>query len=256
MLIRHLLLLSLLLPLLAQGAITHQETASNDGAIVSSGTLTVTMAGAATDGELLLAYCHRDAGGGNTGATGFPAGFTKLTAISVSTTDQRDRVSDVGYKIASSEGTTYTFTNNEAVTLDMHCIVMVYSGVNSTQMDVTPTSSHYVFTVNTDAPDPPSITTATDGAMVVIFASTSGLDNSRFCTAPSGYTLRHGSVDLQDEAFVCAAEKLITTAGAENPGAWAITNGNGCGTECTDDTYAATVAIAPESASSLLLFER
>ena len=93
--------------------------------------------------------------------------------------------------------------------------------------------------------------------MVVVFATSSGASYTRSCTAPSGYTLRHGSSDPHYEAFVCAAEKLVATAGAENPGAWAIATGNGC-PACVDDTYAATIAIAPAAAStnSVLFYVR
>jgi hypothetical protein len=234
----------------AQGAITHEETSTNHGLITAGNDLTVTLSGAPTDGELLIAFCHRNTSVDLT-ATGFPAGFTKATAISVGTTTQKDRRMDVGYKIASSDGTTYAFTNPDAsISRDMQCAVMVYSGVNGTQLDVTPTASHYVLTSDTDAPDPPSITTVTNNAMVIIFASTSGTQNTRSCTAPSGYTRRFGNTDSRDNAFICGAEKLVTSAGAENPAAWAIANGNGCGTTCTDDTYAATIAIAPAAATS------
>jgi hypothetical protein len=237
----------------AQGAITHEETSTNHGIIAAGNDLTVTLSGAPTDGEILIAFCHRNTSTDLT-ATGYPAGFTKATAISVGTTTQKDRRMDVGYKIASSDGTTYAFTNPDAsISRDMQCAVMVYSGVNGTQLDVTPTASHYVLTSDTDAPAPPSITTATDNAMVIIFGSASGTQNTRSCTAPSGYTRRFGTTDSRDNAFICGAEKLVASAGAENPGAWAIANGNGC-PSCTDDTYASTIAIAPASTSTSVLF--
>jgi hypothetical protein len=261
MLIRLICSSLLILPLLAQGAITHEETASNSSAsVASSGTLTVTMAGAATDGEVLVAICHKDDGAGDQTQSSAPAGWTKATAISSATTDQRDRVVDVWYKVASSEGTSYAFTNNGAAAQEMQCAIVVYSDTNATQLDITPTASHFTFAnTNSNAPDPPSITTSTDGAMLLALATLSGNTNTRSCsiiTSPDNWTVRHGSSDPVNNAFICIQEFELATAGAYNPDVVDIANGNGCtasppdSTNCTDDGYAATIAIAPAGAAS------
>ena len=253
---RVLALLFTLFPIVANAAITHEETASNYADVIASDSLTVTMAGAASDGELLIGICHSDdAGVGTKGvAISFPTGWTKIDEISVATEVSRDRVIDVGYKIAASEGSSYVFNNNSDIDRETQCVIVVYSDVSAFQLHVTPTASHYVLGENDTDPDPPSITTTIDNAMVVALGTAGGVnDNTRVCAAPSGYTLRHGTTDPIDNAFVCVADNIVETAGAENPGAFTVTDGG-----ATDDTYGAVVAISPASAggNSVLFFTR
>jgi hypothetical protein len=91
-------------------------------------------------------------------------------------------------------------------------------------------------------PDSPSITTVTDGALVISAIHARVLDAS--VTAPSGYT---NQVDIaSDGSFVdhttAIASALVASAGAENPGAWSNW------TTTFSDGTAATLAIRPAAA--------
>jgi hypothetical protein len=85
----------------------------------------------------------------------------------------------------------------------------------TTPEDATPTISSWA---TSTAPDSPSITTVTDGAWVL---SSFGANNNASSTAPSGYSNKVEAVhvNFSQAAF---ATKEVTTAGAEDPGAWTI----------------------------------
>jgi hypothetical protein len=66
------------------------------------------------------------------------------------------------------------------------------------------------------APDSPSITTTTDNAMVVSIGTVSSNDSA--VTDPSGYTRITGISKGSQSTY--AAQKTVSPAGAEDPGAW------------------------------------
>lgn len=94
-----------------------------------------------------------------------------------------------------------------------------------------------------DDPDPPSITTADNNAMVVAFGCVNATDNTGY-SAPSGYTELTASAALDpttaQTCTVMMANKLVPTAGAENPGAF--TNSAVTGSE---ETIGWTIALKP-----------
>lgn len=93
--------------------------------------------------------------------------------------------------------------------------------------------------LNTEDPDPASITTVTDGAVVcTVFGK-----NKTFttCAAMTDYTLS-ASKTYTLYASGALAYRTITTAGAENPGAWDLAGGL-----ATDDGYTWSGALKPAS---------
>jgi hypothetical protein len=112
---------------------------------------------------------------------------------------------------------------------------MVFRGVNTTTpLDV---ASPTVATNTANMPDSPSITTVTNNCMIVSIGYLD--DDIVTATAPTNYTLarsaNYGSTNAG--GTVMAAYRLVTTAGAQNPGTF---GGGG------DDSWvAATIALRP-----------
>src|SRR3546814_833768 len=108
-----------------------------------------------------------------------------------------------------------TFAGAGGVGLEAAAICNVLSGVDtSTPLD---TAVQTATATNGGQPDPPSITTVTDGAAVIAVASVSRSDITP--TAPTNYAnlvfaLAIGGTDTS----VASAVRIIATAGAEDPG--------------------------------------
>lgn len=180
--------------------------------------------GTTTD-DLMLAMCFvgdstlpdgvwdDDGGGGNS--------WTKL--IENYSTTGRSAAGAIFYKKATSGSeSTPTFTY-DATSRTMGAMIMTLRGVDTTTpFDVTyANGSHYVFTENQKSPTAAAITTATNGAWVVIAAGmTHNLDT---WGAPSGYTIRNGTL-IANNRTMSFATKEVTTAGVETPGAFSNTD--------------------------------
>lgn len=100
-------------------------------------------------------------------------------------------------------------------------LVRVTGADPSTFSDATAAALAYA---SSTAPDSGSVTTATDGAVVL---SIVGGGDGRFLTAddsngPSGYTVAYcrSSAVSSNDTITGIAYKTVATAGAENPGAW------------------------------------
>lgn len=117
------------------------------------------------------------------------------------------------YRIATgSEGSTLTLTGSPSARY--HGGAQAYRGVDqTTPYDVTDPAIVY----GDQNVDPPSITTVTNNAMVTIIAAANKVGGSA-ATISSGYTERLNTSVGQDRSIVLG-EKLVATAGAEDPGA-------------------------------------
>lgn len=73
-------------------------------------------------------------------------------------------------------------------------------------------------------PDPGAVTTATNGARVVVDLACNRPGGSFTATAPAGYTRQHMTSGADRQLVM--AHKEVTTAGSENPGAWTTTVDN------------------------------
>jgi len=119
---------------------------------------------------------------------------------------------------------------------------MVFRGEDTTTPEDATTTTANAATGN---PDPPSITTVTNGAWVLAIGLSAG--NNATITGPSGYSNLNTSQDTDTRPInAMGATKEITTAGAENPGAYSGLPSN--------SVCSASVAIRP-AASSVVMTE-
>lgn len=114
-----------------------------------------------------------------------------------------------------------------------HAAIVFRNADTTTPLDVTPPSTA---NGSSGAPNPPSITTATAGAMIVAFGYLDDDEVASAVTAPSGYTLATATETTGSGATVMAAYLLSTAAGTYDPGAFS-------GTGLDDAWEAATVAL-------------
>jgi len=148
-----------------------------------------------------------------------------------------DKAIAVYRKIASSESGTYTLDVGGGADVKMKGVMLVYQDVDPTQFDVVSTT--FEGPANQDTHNPASITTSTDGA-IVVSAVAAVQTTASPGTQPSGYTMRaqNGTTD-----YLGVADITVATAGLEDPGNW-----SGLGT--SSDSISITFAIRPSSASS------
>lgn len=134
-----------------------------------------------------------------------------------------------------STGTSITFNNIDD---DANYSFMVFRNVNSTtpldvSVTVPTTDSGNVNTIT-----PPSITTVTDGCMIVIYLTVE--DESNLVgnvSFDSSYTKSEEVYDGEPDAYNLVAYKLQSTAGTETPSAFSWTP--------TDEAHTTTIALRP-----------
>lgn len=205
-------LLTALLALIAApafGAITFVETSTSQA--VSATSRAPTEPSGAQEGDLILAVCTAATSGTWTD----PADFTQLTTKVSSGGSQRNTY--IGYKFrASTSGSGYTFSHNGSADA-IRCTLNAYRGVNSTTpWDVTYSEgSHYA--EHQDSPNTanPAITTATNGAWVILIQALNG-DAATAASPPSNYTERSDYFGTSPEHYIATRE--IASAGTETPG--------------------------------------
>lgn len=210
------------------GGVATDNTSWNTG-------LTVSIP-ASSSGDLLVLFAFRDED--DSGDWSTPSGWTRHTAIDGTETAGRDRVSMVCTKSSSgSEPSTLNVAGTVSNSRQMSACIVNYG--SSDGLDVTPTASHRVADTNDDTPPNAAITTATNDAMVVVMTGLAAANTVSAWAAPTGYTL----VDSQTgNAAIGIAEKLVSTAGTENPGDWTNTASGNIG-----EYIGATIAIKPSA---------
>lgn len=149
----------------------------------------------------------------------------------------------VFYKVM---GATPDTTVTISIFLDFTAVVYVLRGFNpSTIADVTATTAS---TTNTGIPNPPSITTASDDTLVIIFSGS--VITASGWTAPSGFS--NAVVESYSNSHTLVASKLISAPATEDPATWAITGGS-------DNSFyssaSVTFALRDAGAGILLLTE-
>ena len=191
--------------------------------------------------DFLLACCHRhnegvseevwqDNGAGSNGWTRL------LTAKFTSGTDME---TGIYYKKATSTNEALpTFsvgtTNNKNTIILITC----WKGVDtSTPIDATLTQDH---TDNTQDPTPPAITTATDGAVVLLWKGSGGT-KSTSQVPPSGF-VKIEKDRVKDNRTVAMGWKTQASAGTVTPGAWDNTS-----TGTNQENHCVTMALRPAS---------
>ena len=136
-----------------------------------------------------------------------------------------------------------TFDLSWGASVNAAAIAVCLRGVdNTTPEDATTTVSAYTATSGAQ-PNSPSITTVTNNAWVISSVGFGFGDTA--ITPPSGYTIREeNAITSSNTLTVAAASKEITTAGAEDPGAWSDF-------AATAQWQAASIAVRPAAQSAL-----
>lgn len=209
-----------------------QSSSVATGASVTS--ITITKPAGTVEGDLLLAFITRDAGGDTIGA---PAGFVTILS------DGNINVASAAMKIArkaagASEPADYTFDSNEAAE-DMVGIMLRIDGhVSGDPVDVTDFSEG-----TSTTPISPDITTTVDNTLIISSThSEEGLELTDDIGEPSGYTMvfrrATGTGGANAEAGVATIDQA--SAGATGTASWTST-------EDSSEWYAAHIAIAGPS---------
>lgn len=195
-------------------------------------------AGVAED-DLLLVWLATNAGSGLS-IVNVPAGWTQLVRVEDQDSGANE-TAELYWKIATATevaASTFDFDfefgpNNRQAAFGCTALRNVDT---VTPFDTTTTTA--APSVSSSTPDPPSITTVTDGAWVLGFIAHEADDTY---TPPTGYTLAWEDSSTGDtpseHTSGAVAYKEVATAGAEDPGAF---------TGSTNDGWvAATVAVRP-----------
>lgn len=211
----------------------------------ASGVDSVTVNSGAAESEFVLGWASYN---DNTATPWSGGDFdTKLTEKDDATGE--DTSIAVFHEIApASPPSSYTFDGSDGSptgTSRVGGIVISFLGVDAASpFDVTYVEgSHYTKQVNDTTPTPQPITTATNGAMVVIFVFTNNNTITDFGDI-AGYTKEVET--LGNDRNVAVFTKVVATAGVETPAALAPT-GIGSG----DDSVMVTLAIKPGATSSI-----
>lgn len=194
--------------MLLRKAVAEQDIAYVGYASVTSSSTDIDLSGIglqANDIVVVLACIH-----GTAGSVDLPSGYTQLYTL---TGTYRYKAS---YKrMGSTPDSSVTVKSVAASGAGM---AMAFRGVNTTTaIDKTTTSA-------SASVDPPSITTATNNAMVIP-AVFGGGSTSAPSAGPSGYTdfvsIRNATSTYNE--CVAMSSKIRVTAGAENPSAFTAT---------------------------------
>ena len=199
------------------------------GTVSAGATATINMP---TNGASDVVVCILGNDQSGTVAPATPSGFTSII-------DEASSSGNARAAYCVNPGASISYTNTHA-TRDMAYIFRTYSRVDTASvLSGTPTENG----TGDGDPNPPSMTTSHNNAMVVACAVVSEITATGY-SAGTGYTelTVTAAVDPDGSTQSCVvmmANKLVPTAGAENPGAF--TNAS----VGTADTFAFTFALKP-----------
>jgi hypothetical protein len=217
----------------ASGNITIVDTAEAANAI-DGGDVTITLSNIAglAENDVVFVMCGTPRLGSGTAATFSGGGGTSVSGPSENTIIR----TQVHRKVMSSSPDTTVVCSGTANASDAIVgVAIALRGVNaSTPEDATPTIKNDTASTN---PDAISITTATNNAWVLDFASSESNDGA--VTVPTGYSNLINTAGSDTRPMSIAVSTIIkATAGAEDPPAY--TNWN------TARWNAHTVAVRPQ----------
>jgi hypothetical protein len=214
------------------------ETTTNPTTIALTG-LTGGLASSAIAGDLVFVI-NAVKGGTNATFTVSTSGYTQLVDLYANSTE--DSNMGVFYKRLTTAETSVTISNSQDWARNVVAVI-VWRNVNSTTpFDATRTTATFT---NTGRPDPPSITTVTNNAVVFVLGMAAGALFSPLSdlTAPSGmsnfYEILTG-VNTNNQAAFGMASILRATAGAYNPPTF-----GGGSTSSSASAIAVTIALRP-----------
>lgn len=213
-------------------ALSLRGTAENSG--IDGADLSITLpAGVAEDDGVWLAYAEGT--NSDVDMAMVTTGYTELADLNRGPSIQNNL--GVFRKImGATPDSTATCDGHGDAGAPLVAVCQVWTGADTTTPeDATSTTA----TADAGDPDSPSITTVTDGAVVISFGSTNANDGA--VTAPSGYSdqVDVGRTDSAS-ATVGAASITVASAGPENPASWTNWSGAVFPRHC-----AVTVAVRP-----------
>lgn len=125
-------------------------------------------------------------------------------------------------------------------TNDGSVIIQAWRGVDKRVIDARP-SDAWTKAWNSSTFDPPSVTTVTDGALVIAVVALDD-DDTTVSTWPTGYTNQveenSGNASSGAGCTIAMSSKIVASAGAENPAAYTMST--------SDDGWVCTVALQPD----------
>jgi hypothetical protein len=144
----------------------------------------------------------------------------------------------IGYRVLHSGDSTFSWTASSVTSSTTIWGVSVFHGVDTNNPWDADSGTPQTFT-NAINPNPPAVTTQTDGA--VVYPLFGKRNDYTSITPPSGYTsVGSGSSTAGNDASAGTAYKVIATAGYEDPGAWTLGGG-----ATTDDGQVWTGVLKP-----------
>ncbi len=208
------------------GSGSAQETGGND--------VTLSLPGEIAEGDVVYVAVMTVRGSGSTDidVAMTTAGYTELADIF--SDDTEDTHLGVFRKVMGAVPDTTAVVTGSGDANDVVAVFHVWRGADpTTPEDV---SAGTASSTNGGTPNPPAVTTFTNGAVVLAIGGSTEPDF--VSTAPTGYS---NLVDLQaGNTNVMMSSKVITTAAAEDPGAYTEVVG-----DVSDSWAAVTVAIRP-----------
>lgn len=206
--------------------VTVNETAGTapvpyDGetAYVNGGTsIDVDKPASTADDDVLCAVCYADEQS-TTGSWSAPAGFTQI--FDYTSAQGRQRHVTGFRKVASSEGSGYTFTYSGSAA-QLSAGIIPIRGIDTTNvLDVAYSAGSHALDDGSEPFTSPSITTANDGSVVVAIQAISH-DSCTAAGAPAGFDMKAAQIGQQDGQLLMATREMAT-AGTLSPGAWTST---------------------------------
>jgi hypothetical protein len=179
-----------------------------------------------------------------------PAGWTAVREHSL-VMNARTNAFGIWYRVASSEGATYSFTGSDGLSnaKAITAIVATFSGVSTgSVLDVAYSSGSHEVTTDQDIlgssnqSNAPDITTATANAWVLTYIG-ANLDNVLSWTEPSGFTLL--DTNINNAQNIGGAYIDAGAAGVETIGNWGFTETG----STTTRGVLATIALRPSTTS-------
>ena len=126
-----------------------------------------------------------------------------------------------GLVCGASPPTTVRVRGAASFTPDAPYVCQAWRGVDARVFDAR-SGSDYT-TGSSASPNPPSVTTVTDGALVIAFAMMDD-DDTTVSVWPTGYTNQiekgTGNTGTSNQATIAMSSKIVTTAGSEDPSAY------------------------------------
>jgi hypothetical protein len=245
--IRALVLLALLLggsTVHAAVAFVEQSTCNDFTSAGGDATCAATKPTGTADGHMLVACVFGSRlNGSGTPVLVEPSGWT-VVAEAPSAGGGTSRTLGVYYKIAASEGASYTWSSQNASADNYVGVSIITLSGTETALDVSyDSATHLLHSSNTINQDQPDITTASANAWAVACQGMSHTEITAF-GAPSGLTLRSSTVD-NSYRNVGIATIDAGAAGAESIGVWTST-----GTATNTDSSAITIAVGAADATT------